>query len=65
MACAETLGRPELAGTIERSAWSALHGVTWLLLEREIRPEEHGLEPEDVVEEAIEMLLLRLRARTC
>jgi AcrR family transcriptional regulator len=62
-ACAEALGRPELAGTIERSAWSAVHGVAWLLLEREIRPEEQGLEAEDVINEAIEMLLVSLRAR--
>lgn len=63
MACAEALGRPELAGTIERSAWSAIHGVAWLLLEREIRPEEHGLEPEDVMDEAIEMLLAGIRSQ--
>jgi hypothetical protein len=62
-ACAEALGRPELAGTIERSTWSAVHGVAWLLLEREIRPEEEGLEAEDVMNEAIEMLLLSLCAR--
>lgn len=62
-ACAEALGRPELAGTIERSVWSAVHGVAWLLLEREIRPEEQGLEPEDVMNEVIEMLLVSLRAR--
>ena len=62
-ACAEALGRPELSGTIERIAWSAIHGVAWLLLEQEIRPEEHGLQPEDVMNEAIEMLLLSLRAR--
>lgn len=63
MACAETLSRPELAGTIERSAWSAIHGVAWLLLEREIRPEDHGLEPENVMNETIEMLLAGIRAR--
>jgi AcrR family transcriptional regulator len=62
-ACAEALGRPDLAGAIERSAWSAVHGVAWLLLEREIRPEEDGLAAEDVMNEAIEMLLLSLRAR--
>jgi AcrR family transcriptional regulator len=63
MACAEALGRPELAGAIERSAWSAVHGVAWLLLEREIRPEDHGLGPEDVMNETIEMLLAGIRAR--
>jgi AcrR family transcriptional regulator len=62
-ACAEAIGRPDMAGTIERSAWSAVHGVAWLLLEREIRPEEHGLGPEDVMNEAIEMLLVSIRAR--
>jgi AcrR family transcriptional regulator len=61
--CAEALGRPELAGTIERTAWSMFHGVAWLLLEREIRPEEQGLATEDVLNEAIEALVLSLRAR--
>jgi AcrR family transcriptional regulator len=63
MACAEALGRPELAGAIERSVWSTVHGVAWLLLEREIRPEDHGLGPEDVTDETIEMLLAGIRAQ--
>lgn len=62
-ACAAALGRPELAGSIERSVWSAIHGVAWLVLEREIRPEEQGLQPEDVMNETVDLLLVSLRAR--
>jgi hypothetical protein len=59
--CARALGgRVPPAKLIERTAWSLVHGLAWLLLEQEVR-----LEPAERVEALIDQVLAILTAGIC
>ena len=57
---AASLGVPESAGSIERTAWAVVHGTATLLLEREVRPEESGATVDEMVEDALNVLVAGL-----
>ena len=50
------------APTIENALWSLVHGLTWLILEREILPERGSDEVEATVEDALGLLLRGIRS---
>ena len=48
--------------TVENAVWSLVHGLTWLILEREILPEHGSDEVDATVEDALGLLLRGIRS---
>lgn len=60
---ADCVGRDhEDAPMIENALWSLVHGLTWLILEREILPEDGPDQVETTVVDALGLLLRGIRS---
>jgi AcrR family transcriptional regulator len=49
---------------IENSVWAMVHGLTWLMVETEIRPEDEDIEVDRLVDTALAILASGIKAMT-
>jgi hypothetical protein len=57
-------GDGSLGRRIERAAWSTVHGVAWLVLEREIEPASDEVDVDAIVDDAVAVLIAGVAALT-